>query len=181
LVKEKLNEALDNIDDIEIPGEDKEDISNFTYKSMETNKYWSGQINDELINDQSIVGNPFAMEPPKCKNCGKALDIELGMPIDGYCSDCRINSALNIGINLEKRCSICGTPMEGDPTEVGLDICSSCMSTDLGPTSPLLNNESNFLLDNDSTLSNLNATGFCQQCGKVLPPGSMDRYCEDCT
>ncbi|MEX2633675.1 MAG: hypothetical protein WD267_06550 [Balneolales bacterium] len=177
LVKEKLNQALEEIDDIEIPEEEKEDISSFTSKSMQSTQFWSDHNKADLASNDAFVAGSLAIHSQKCRECYKTIDFTSGISIDGLCEECRLNNTLSAGIQFDRRCNECGKSIENDFVfGFSDDLCSSCRIKTQRFT------VTNF--DNQSLLNQNFATpnyfGMCKNCGKLLPVGSTETYCKDC-
>ena len=175
LVKEKLNQALEELDGIKLSEEEKEDVSSFTSKSMQSNRFWSDHINTDLANNDSVVAGSLAIHNQKCKKCGKTLDLTSGMYIDGLCEECRMKNTLSARIQFDKKCKKCGKSIENE-FMFGDDLCSSCRIKTQGVS--VTNFDSQSLVNQNFTTPNY--TGMCMKCGKPLPPGSAEKFCEDC-
>lgn len=124
IVESKLVEALEKLNEIEIPEEEKEDISSFTAESMEGNAFLSDKINNILIDaDEPVTAS--ALLSPRCQNCGKEIDPTTDILIGGRCSDC--GPALVKSKGLDRKCKRCGKTID-DAVILGQDseLCSSC-------------------------------------------------------
>lgn len=179
-IKEKLLEALEKVAVIEIPEEDKAEISRFTEESIYTSKAHARRENlisfdsDFKLNTGSAFG---LIMMATCSTCGKALETPINeVRTDNLCNDCRggvISSFHGISLT-QKACKICGEPLLNSSMSIDSDICLSCKSK---PHFLYPNSKDNLL--NDS-LGAAAPYRFCLSCGSVISSSASGNFCDDC-